>query len=203
MLPSAAGFIDPMFSTGIPLTLLGIERIGRILSESWGSSDLDSRLEEYGQVTYQELDWTARLVSASYASFREFPAFVGLSMFYFAAASYSEMTRRLRRPDLVRRFLAADRNDFAPGMAACEDAIQNGSSGFDLDERVANWISPLNIAGLSDPSKRNWYGVDLEDLATHAGKLGFTQGRMRDILANAPWAKAACRTPSDSTVTHI
>ena len=31
MLPSAAAFIDPLFSTGIPLTLLGIERIGRIL----------------------------------------------------------------------------------------------------------------------------------------------------------------------------
>ena len=27
MLPSAAAFIDPLFSTGIPLTLLGIERL--------------------------------------------------------------------------------------------------------------------------------------------------------------------------------
>jgi FADH2 O2-dependent halogenase len=31
MLPSAAAFIDPLFSTGIPLTLLGIERI----AEAW------------------------------------------------------------------------------------------------------------------------------------------------------------------------
>ena len=31
MLPSAAAFIDPLFSTGIPLTLLGIERI----AETW------------------------------------------------------------------------------------------------------------------------------------------------------------------------
>ena len=31
MLPSAAAFIDPLFSTGIPLTLLGIER----LAETW------------------------------------------------------------------------------------------------------------------------------------------------------------------------
>jgi tetracycline 7-halogenase / FADH2 O2-dependent halogenase len=30
MLPSAAGFVDPLFSTGIPLTLLGIERIGAL-----------------------------------------------------------------------------------------------------------------------------------------------------------------------------
>ncbi|HYE74393.1 MAG TPA: FAD-dependent oxidoreductase, partial [Blastocatellia bacterium] len=31
MLPYAAAFIDPLFSTGIPLTLLGIERLGHIL----------------------------------------------------------------------------------------------------------------------------------------------------------------------------
>src|SRR5688572_8830961 len=31
MLPSAAAFIDPLFSTGIPLTLLGIERLARLL----------------------------------------------------------------------------------------------------------------------------------------------------------------------------
>ena len=28
MLPSAAAFVDPLFSTGIPLTLLGVERLG-------------------------------------------------------------------------------------------------------------------------------------------------------------------------------
>jgi len=33
MLPSAAAFIDPLFPTGFPLTLLGIERLGRMLEE--------------------------------------------------------------------------------------------------------------------------------------------------------------------------
>ena len=32
MLPSAAAFIDPLFSTGIPLTLLGIERLAEMLA---------------------------------------------------------------------------------------------------------------------------------------------------------------------------
>ena len=40
MLPSAAAFVDPLFSTGIPLTLLGIERLGRILEEAWGTEEL-------------------------------------------------------------------------------------------------------------------------------------------------------------------
>src|SRR5207244_9906413 len=34
MLPSAAAFIDPLFSTGFPLSLLGIQRIGQILEDA-------------------------------------------------------------------------------------------------------------------------------------------------------------------------
>ena len=47
MLPSAAAFIDPLFSTGIPLTLLGIERLAGILESGLGQSRLKTRL--YGE----------------------------------------------------------------------------------------------------------------------------------------------------------
>lgn len=183
MLPSAAAFVDPLFSTGIPLTLLGIERLGRILTESWDSHDLNQRLEEYERATTQEADWTARFISASYAAFPQFTTFAALSMFYFAAASYSEMARRLDRPRLVQRFLAADHPDFAPAMAACEDAVHAGAPR-DFEQKVAAAIAPLNVAGLSDPSKRNWYGVDLNDLIHSAEKLGFTPNEMRRVLPN-------------------
>src|ERR1700733_11527306 len=43
MLPSAAGFVDPLLSTGFALTLLGIERLARILR----SSDLGQQLKTY------------------------------------------------------------------------------------------------------------------------------------------------------------
>jgi FADH2 O2-dependent halogenase len=36
LLPSAAGFTDPLLSTGFPLALLGVERLARILDEDWG-----------------------------------------------------------------------------------------------------------------------------------------------------------------------
>jgi FADH2 O2-dependent halogenase len=189
MLPSAAAFVDPLFSTGIPLTLLGIERLGRILADS----ELGGGLEEYAAATMQEVEWAARLVSASYAAFPDFPTFAALSMFYFAAASYSEMARRLGKPKLVQRFLAADRPDFAPAMAACEDSIHAGATD-ELERRAAAGISPLNVAGLADRSKRNWYGVDLQDVVNGAEKLGFTPPEMRRILDTAPWAKAACRS---------
>src|SRR5213075_964570 len=34
-LPSAAGFVDPLLSTGFPLTLLGISRLAKIIDEDW------------------------------------------------------------------------------------------------------------------------------------------------------------------------
>ena len=194
MLPSAAAFIDPLFSTGFPLTLLGIERLGRILEETWDTPEMAARIDEYGRLTLQEADWTARFIGASYSAFTDFPTFAALSMFYFAAASYSEMARRLKRPALVRLFLAADHPSFAPSMAACEDAVWTcASTRPSFSERVRESISPINIAGLSDPSKQNWYAVDLEDVVRGAGKLGFTSEEIRTILSTAPWAKAACR----------
>ncbi len=39
---------------------------------------------------------------------------------------------------------------------------------------VAAAIEPLNIAGLCDPGKRNWYPVDLQDTVRGAAKLGVT-----------------------------
>ena len=194
MLPSAAAFVDPLFSTGIPLTLLGIERLGHILEEASGAAELGDSLADYADTTFQEVNWTARYIAASYRAFADFPTFSALSMFYFAAASFSEMARRLDRPNLVTRFLAADRSDFAPAMAASEDAVRRGDTGYGFPERVATAIEPLNVAGLGDPAKRNWYGVDLEDVIQGAGKLGFTREEMRRVLATAPWAKAACRS---------
>ena len=49
MLPSAAAFIDPLFSTGFPLTLLGIERLGRMLEEDrFNQAEV---MKEYNEVT--------------------------------------------------------------------------------------------------------------------------------------------------------
>jgi hypothetical protein len=37
LLPSAAGFVDPLLSTGIPLTLLGVSRLAEIIERDWGT----------------------------------------------------------------------------------------------------------------------------------------------------------------------
>ncbi len=118
-----------------------------------------------------------------------------MSQFYFAAASYSEMARRLDKPHLVRRFLASDHACFGPNlrrgaawvrryagqMAKADTAV--------FEAQIAEAIACLNVAGLADPRKRNWYGVDLGDVVKSAEKLGMTPEAMRAVLRTAPWAQ--------------
>ena len=40
LLPSAAGFVDPLLSTGFPLTLLGISRLAEAIEHHWGDGSL-------------------------------------------------------------------------------------------------------------------------------------------------------------------
>ena len=164
LLPSAAAFIDPLFSTGIPLTLLGIERIARILEKGRGA------LNSYADVTLAEADHTARFIAGCYAAFPRFEQFAAYSMFYFAAASYSEMSRRLGVHAPERRFLCADRRSFADALVLLSPQSHGPDPGYAA--AVARSIEPLNIAGLCDPGKRNWYPVDMRDIVRGARKLG-------------------------------
>jgi hypothetical protein len=49
----------------------------------------------------------------------------------------------------------------------------------------------LNVAGLCNENKRNWYGIDLADLIEGAAKLEMTDLEVRAIVRNAMWAQAA------------
>lgn len=191
LLPSAAAFVDPLFSTGMPLALLGVERIGKMFEEGLNQGDLSGRLREYGRITLAEADHTAHFIASCYAAFPCFENFTAYSMFYFAAASYSEMARRLDCHRPVRRFLAADRRLFAAGTLELGQLLRkpcSTPSGI-FAARVKNAVEPLNIAGLCDPLKRNWYGVDLNDVVAGAEKLGMTQAELKAILQDAAWAK--------------
>ena len=193
MLPSAAAFIDPLFSTGIPLTLLGIERLGRILEDGLDQAGLKTRLYDrrsgvsldppttYNDATLADADRTARFIAGSYAGFSQFPLFTSYSMFYFAAASYSEMARRLGSPRTPRGFLCGDDDAFTGAMERLSPV--HGAGDLDRYERdVASAVADWNIAGLCDRGKMNWYGVDLEDTIRAADKLRLTEQAVREGL---------------------
>jgi tetracycline 7-halogenase / FADH2 O2-dependent halogenase len=188
MLPSAAAFIDPLFSTGIPLTLLGIERLAGILEggldQAGGSSHPPISFDPptYSAATLADADRTARFIAGSYAGFRQFPMFASYSMFYFVAASYSEMARRLASARTPRGFLCGDSDAFTSALNRLSPATTSAAEVEGYACEVASAVADWNIAGLSDPQKRNWYPVDLEDTIRGARKLGLTPQQVREGL---------------------
>jgi FADH2 O2-dependent halogenase len=183
-LPSAAAFVDPLLSTGFPLTLAGISRLGRIVEESWGRPELGPRLDELGRRTLDEADAAARLTAGLYRSFGDFPSFALLTRLYFAAASWAESVRRLGRPERAAGFLLLDDPVFGPALRRlCEEAadpdprVRRAAA-----DRVREAIEPFDVIGLNDESRRNWYPVDARDLISARDKLGATREDVEAML---------------------
>ena len=114
MLPSAAGFVDPLLSTGFALTLTGIERLAQIIHEHRDSADLAARLQGYAQETDSDLLAASRLIGALYATMGDFPSFTAVSLLYFAAVSFAETAHRLGKPELAPGFLLHRHPSFGP-----------------------------------------------------------------------------------------
>jgi tetracycline 7-halogenase / FADH2 O2-dependent halogenase len=185
LLPSAAGFVDPLLSTGFPLTLLGVSRLAEIIECDWDKPDFAERLQSYASHTDNELLAAADLIAALYATMDRFPVFASLSMLYFAAASFSESARRLGKVTLARSFLLHDDPHLGAAMRRCYQRAKRTSTQQempDLANEVSRAIEPINIAGLNNPQRRNWYPVDASDLLNSAAKLGATKNEISQLL---------------------
>ena len=185
LLPSAAGFVDPILSTGFPLTLLGIARLVEILERDWQMERFDIALKEYAQKTDAELLATSRLISALYTNFGNFPVFSAISLLYFAAASYTEAVRRLGRSQLTSSFLLYDHSSFGEECARVLEqahSVSDQSTTRAMIEEIRRVIEPVDVAGLSDFTRRNWYPVDAEDLLRAAHKLHASRGEIVQML---------------------
>ncbi len=178
LLPSAAGVVDPLLSTGFPLTLLGIQGLARLLPQLRTPTFPDG-LARYAEQTRLEYAATARLVGALYARMNRFDEFKGLSLLYFAAASYAETARRLGKPELVRSFLLCGDPVFGPQLQQLSELPPADPQ---LASRVRTAIAPLDLAGLTDAERDPWYPALTADLFRHASKLGATEAEMRAML---------------------
>jgi len=160
LLPSAAAFADPLLSTGFPLALLGIHRLAEALERDFGTPRFDACLDSYAALTLDEADRAARLVAALYSAFGDFPLFVELSKLYFAAAHFSESERRLGRPDLAGTFLCGSHSEFGPAYDACCRAAlapRDAASRERLLADIAHAVQLVDLVGLLDTSRRNWF----------------------------------------------
>jgi FADH2 O2-dependent halogenase len=181
LLPSAAGFVDPLLSTGFPLTLLGVSRLARGLEEGAVS------FEDYARRTAGELQSTARLVGALYAAMGDAELFGALARLYFAAASFTETMRRLGRGgEAGEAFLLAEHRVFGPRCVACVAmalARPQGAERARLLADIREAIAPVDLAGLGDATRRNWHPCRAEDLFAAAERIGATRAELEAMLA--------------------
>jgi FADH2 O2-dependent halogenase len=181
LMPSAAGFVDPLLSSGFPLTLLGVQRLGEILKDL---ANPGPRLKEYEAQTFRELDLAAQLIAALYANMDRPEVFNALTLLYFAAASFTETAHRLNKPDLAGgTFLLGDHSVFARAFQRCIGLAIDRAEPQRIIKEVMGAIEPIDIAGLSDFSRRNSYAVLASDLRNAAHKLQVTQAGIDDMLA--------------------
>ncbi len=179
LLPSAAGVVDPLLSTGFPLTLLGVQRLARLLRH-FGKPEFMRGLADYAEATTSEFETTAKLVGALYARMGHFDQFKDLSLLYFAAASFAETARRLGKPELVPGFLLRDHPEFGPRLRAlCDLAAADSSQA----ARVREAIEPLDVAGLTDATRDPWYPAQATDMRRNAAKVGATEADINAMLA--------------------
>lgn len=191
MLPSAAGFVDPLLSTGFPLTLLGMQRLAAILESGLDAGDFDARLSAYAAQTDADLLAAARLIAALYATMDNFQAFTALTMLYFASVSYTEAARRLGKPQLASSFLLHDHPHFGPAMRqmlAQASSIRTSEQTARLAEEVRRAIEPINVAGLADPHRHSWYPVLADDLRNNASKLQSTPAEIEAMFERCGFA---------------
>jgi FADH2 O2-dependent halogenase len=185
MLPSAAGVIDPLLSTGFPLTLLGIVRLLDLLERASPGPAREASLLTYERITLAELDATEQLVGALYATMETPSLFKRLSLLYFAAASYSEAVRRLRKPERAPGFLLHAHPTFGPELATCVAAAAarpDASALRDLEARIDRAIEPFDTIGLLDRERRDWYPVVASDLLASAAKLDASPEEIAALL---------------------
>lgn len=188
MLPSAAGFVDPILSTGFSLTLLGVGRLAEIFEQSWNTQAFSKQIKAYVKRTEEELLVTARLVAALYSSMGNFSNFRALSFLYFAAASFSETAIRLGRLELARSFLLHDHPEFGRECQGFLDRISGGAQAWNSDvilREVYRIIEPIDVAGISKYQYNFSYPVVAQDLLDTAWKLGATKEEIVRLLERA------------------
>src|SRR5262249_3312229 len=111
--------------------------------------------------------------------------FKRLTLLYFAAASFSEASRRLNRPEQAPGFLLNAHPTFGRDLHACAMIALAGPQGRARDalcEEIDRAIEPFDIAGLLDRSRRAWFPVLADDLVTHAAKLKASPAEIERLL---------------------
>lgn len=189
LLPSSAGFVDPLLSSGFALTLLGIERLARAVETAWGDgAPWDAAMQAHAAATAAEWEVLEHFVAALYARMGDFEAFTDVARLYFCAVVFCETARRLGRPEAAGGFLMRDHPVFGPTARACRAMALRGESSQALRGAIDPLVRQFDLGGLSDPARRPWYPVKADDLRAGRARVGATAAEIEALLRRAGWA---------------
>lgn len=182
LLPSAAGFVDPLFSSGFALVLLGLHRLTHALKSHWGTGILDQSLSACAEETRSDLLRTARLVRGMYAVMPHPRKLFSLMRLYFASVIWTETKRRLQgRGAPMEGFLLRQQEAYSRAMDRCLDEAGEVSEK-ELAHLVAETVDPLDLADLCAPERRNWIPVDFEALRRFGYKIGASSAAIEQLI---------------------
>jgi FADH2 O2-dependent halogenase len=163
VLPHTAGFIDPLYSTGIAHSLCGIERLAVAFEQRSDSARFELALRSYEVAVQAELVLADRVVAAAFETLGRDPRlFAAASTLYFAAATTFEQRRaaacRLPPP----AFLLADDASWLNAVDRIVTSLPhrddtNPTAVKAFEAVVADAIRPYNFVGLCDATCRNMY----------------------------------------------
>lgn len=186
LLPSAAGFVDPLLSSGFILSLLGIERLAAAMENAWNSpTRWSAALSEYAEETREDLYAIERFVAAFYACMEDFERFTELARLYFCAVVHGETLRRLGRPSASFGYLLRRKAEFETvSRRVCEQALR-GASASDLRQNIEPLLERFDVGGFWDSARRPWYPVLAGDLVQRRECVGATEAEVDRLLRSA------------------
>jgi len=159
MLPTTAGFVDPLHSTGIAHGLSGVERLAALLLAE--SHDEQAWLG-YGRDVVDEVRWIDAIVGVCSAAIPDFELFRLASTWYFLAVVASERAAAAGIPLAAGGFLSAKnralRGALTSGLATLGDLVGTDPSSPARGSGLASLhdlLAPLDTVGLLDPAAHN------------------------------------------------
>ena len=150
MLPTTAGFVDPLHSSGIAHGLSGVARLADLLL----APRHDARAwEAYGAAVHDEVLWIDRLVSACYRVLPDFDRFRLAATLFFLATVRFERALAGGMDCAESGFLAARDAPLRAALEAAAEEVEGGDAG-DL-AGLRGRLAPFDPVGLLDPAARH------------------------------------------------
>lgn len=163
LLPTTAGFVDPLHSSGIAHGLSGVHRLADLLLAERHDP---AAWRAYGRQVLDEIRWIDATVSSCYRALPDFELFCWACNHYFIAAHAFETAWTGGTPLAEIGFLAANdrplRDAVAASAAALATLTATGRAAdpiarHDWQMRTRDALAAWNQAGLMDPAAGNRY----------------------------------------------